>query len=362
MKEIKQPIGYIKAEGCGPDIVEAAIDVIKHIGKLKGYKFRFIEYKGEAPALKYTVKSYKQLKSFYARIKRLGGAIIRGGIYARQVYKLRHDFNMTFKPVPINPIPELWDISPFKKKFASKVDLLIIRENAQGLLVSQEKVKKTKRGRKFTGIFHYDEALCRQFVEMSYQAAMKRKKKIMFLIKGDVWSRNAFGGMWIRLWEELNKKYPEVEWDWEHDDTWFGYFLQHPERYDTVVALGLSGDILSDPIATLAYGTRTITPSANIAPDGFMVFQTIHGAGTAIPKGTADPIAMIRSAGLMFDYFFKMPEIREWIDVAIRRVIGKGYRTIDIYDKKNPDHKLVKTTKQMTKLIKEELTRTAKDF
>ena len=351
---IKQPIGYIVGEGCGPDIMKSALSVLKAIEKIAGIKFRLIEYKGEAPALKYTTKSYNQLKSFYKQIKKEGGCIIRTGIYARQVYKLRNYFKMTFKPILINPIPELYENSPFKENFAKKIDLLIIRENAQGLLMSKEKLRKTKSGRKFEGKFYYDENLCRKFVEMCYEAASKRKKNIMFLIKGDVWSRKSFGGMWLNLWKEVGKRYPDVGFDWEHDDTWFGYFLKNPEKYDTVVALGLSGDLITDPIAVLAYGTRAVTPSANISPDGFMDFQTIHGAGTEIPKGKANPIAMIRAVGLMLDYFFKMPQLRELIDIAIRKVLAKGYRTFDIYIKENSKHKLV-GTKEMTKLIIDEL-------
>lgn len=129
-----------------------------------------------------------------------------------------------------------------------------------------------------------------------------------------------------------------------------------------MTTLGLSGDLIADPIATLAYGTRTITPSANISPDGFMSFQTIHGAGTGIPKGTANPIAMIRSLGLMMEYFYKMPDIREWIEISIRKVLAKGYRTFDIYDKNDSQYKLVKTTKEMTNLIIKEMKRSLADF
>lgn len=357
---IKQPIGYIKGEGCGPDIIESAICILKEIEKINGIKFRFIEYKGEAPALEYTTKSFNQLKSFYKQIRKEKGCIIRGGIYARQVYKLRHDFNMTFKPILINPIPELYENSPFKENFAKRINLLIIRENAQGLLMAKEKLRKTKGGGKFEGKFYYDENLCKKFVEMCYEAANKRKNKIMFLIKGDVWSRKSFGGMWLNLWKEVGKKYPDVEFDWEHDDTWFGYFMIHPEKYDTVVALGIAGDIITDPIASLAYGTRAVTPSANITPYGFMVFQTIHGAGTEIPKGKANPIATLRGVGLMMEYFYKMPQMKELIEKSIRNVLAQGYRSIDIYKKEKPKHKLI-GTKEMTDLIIKEIRNLAKE-
>ncbi|MFA5029498.1 MAG: isocitrate/isopropylmalate family dehydrogenase [Patescibacteria group bacterium] len=354
MNYIKQPIGYIKAEGSGPDIVGSAIRILKEVEKKMDVRFKLIEYKGQAPALKYTTKSFTELKNFYKRIRERKGCIIRGGIYARQVYRLRHDFRLTYKPILINPIPELFENSPFKAAFAKKINLLIARENAQGLLVSKEILKKTKTNEIFEGKFFYDKNLCRKFIEMCYQAASKRKKKIMFLIKGDVWSRQSFGGMWFSLWKEVGKKYPEVEFDWEHDDTWLGYFMNHPEKYDMVVALGISGDLITDPIATLAYGTRAITPSANIAPDGFMTVQTIHGAGTGIPKGKANPIAMIRGIGLLMEYFFEMPEMKNLIDLSIRKVLARGYRTIDIYLSNNPKHKLI-GCKEMTSLIVEEM-------
>lgn len=350
--QIQQPIGYIQGEGCGPDIIESALGVLKEIEKIKNIKFRFVEYKGKAPALEYTTDSFRQLKKFYTKIKKEKGCILRGAIYARQVYQLRHLFHMTFKPILINPLPELYENSPFKDDFAQKINLLIIRENAQGLLMGKEKLI-TKKGKQCKVTFDYDEALCRQFVEMCYEAARKRNKKIMFLIKGDVWDTNKLGGLWLNLWKEVGTRYPDVAFDWDHEDTWFGYFLLHPEKYDTVAALGLAGDILTDSIATLAYGTRAVTPSANIAPDGFMVFQTIHGTGTGIPAGSANPTAAIRAVGLMMDYFYAMPDMREMLDRALRNVIARGYRTVDIH-LENKEQTLV-GTKEMTEWVVKEL-------
>lgn len=350
---MERPIGYIPGEGCGPAIIESALAVLKEIERIKDIKFQYVEYEGKAPALEYTDESFRQLKKFYQDIKDKGGCIIRGAIYARQVYQLRHAFNMTFKPILINPLPELRAHTPLREDFAQKINLLIIRENAQGLLMGKEKLT-TKKGKQCSVTFDYDEALCRQFVEHCYAAAQKRNKKIMFLIKGDVWDTKKLGGLWLDLWKEVGARYPDVAFDWDHEDTWFGYFLLHPERYDTVAALGLAGDILTDSIATLAYGTRAVTPSANIAPDGFMVFQTIHGTGTGIPAGQANPIAAIRAVGMMMDYFYGMPDLREQIDHAIRQVLARGYRTIDLCSGQHPDQTLV-GTKEMTELIVREL-------
>ncbi len=54
-----------------------------------------------------------------------------------------------------------------------------------------------------------------------------------------------------------------------------------------------------------------------------------------------------------------MPKEAELIENAIRRVLAKGYRTVDIYHSNYPDHKLI-GTKEMTELIIKEIKKLAK--
>ncbi len=155
---IKKPIGIIKAEGAGPEIVGSALAILHEIEKIKNIKFEIIEYHGSAPAKKYSEKAYKQLKDFYRKIKSQKGCIIRGGVYARIVYQLRKEFNAIYKPIYFKPIPELFNTSLLKKGVLEKIDILLIRENAQGLLFSKEEIKKLKTGeRVLYGTFTYHE-------------------------------------------------------------------------------------------------------------------------------------------------------------------------------------------------------------
>ncbi|MFH0714151.1 MAG: isocitrate/isopropylmalate family dehydrogenase [Candidatus Diapherotrites archaeon] len=346
------PMGIVRGEGSGPEIMRAAEQVLGFFEQRDSFQVPRVEFKSQAPALKYSVSSFNQLKRFYAQMRARNGCVLRGAIYARQVYKLRHDFRLTFKPILLNPFPELFDDSPLKREVVEKMDLLLVRENAQGLLMAKEKIRNTLKGKKFEGVFNYDEKLNEAFVRFCFLAAQHRKKKIMFLIKGDVWGK--LNGMWFNTWKKVNKEFPEVEWEWEHDDTWFGYFLKNPEKYDVVAALGISGDLIADPLATLLYGTRALTPSANIAPDGFMSFQTVHGAGTQIPKGKASPLAMMRALGMAFEYFYQKPEYAKEIDSAIRRVLAQGYRGADLFDDSKEGQKIVDCA-EMTALILKEL-------
>lgn len=74
-----------------------------------------------------------------------------------------------------------------------------------------------------------------------------------------------------------------------------------PAAYDVIVAPNLYGDILSDGAAALV-GSLGLVPSANVG-DGFVIGEPCHGSAPDIEgKGIANPIAMIRSVGLMLEF------------------------------------------------------------
>lgn len=64
----------------------------------------------------------------------------------------------------------------------------MIRENAQGLLFSREKVKKSKTGEKLLQrSFTYYENKIKSLVELVFKEANKRRKILNLFIKGNVW-------------------------------------------------------------------------------------------------------------------------------------------------------------------------------
>jgi homoisocitrate dehydrogenase len=77
--------------------------------------------------------------------------------------------------------------------------------------------------------------------------------------------------------------------------------FRQPEYYDVIVAPNLYGDILSDGAAALV-GSLGLVPSANVG-DGFAIGEPCHGSAPDIEgKGTANPIATIRSVALMLEF------------------------------------------------------------
>ena len=97
------------------------------------------------------------------------------------------------------------------------------------------------------------------------------------------------------------EKYERVRVEEQIVDSMVYKLFRQPEAYDVIVAPNLYGDILSDGAAALV-GSLGLVPSANVG-DGFVIGEPCHGSAPDIMgQGIANPIASIRSAGLMLEF------------------------------------------------------------
>jgi methanogen homoisocitrate dehydrogenase len=104
--------------------------------------------------------------------------------------------------------------------------------------------------------------------------------------------------------------------------------LQHPASYDVVVTTNIFGDILSD-VASYLVGGLGLVPSANIG-DHHALFEPVHGSAPDIAgKNIANPIAALRSAGMLLTYCGDAHG-PDRIEAAIQGVLTEGIRTRDL--------------------------------
>ena len=77
--------------------------------------------------------------------------------------------------------------------------------------------------------------------------------------------------------------------------------IRKPENFDVILTTNLFGDILSDEATQLA-GSLGLGPCGNIGLN-YAIFEPVHGAAFDIAgKGIANPISMILSACMMFEW------------------------------------------------------------
>jgi homoisocitrate dehydrogenase len=152
-------------------------------------------------------------------------------------------------------------------------------------------------------------------------------------------------------WEAKGVKYNE-----QIVDSMVYKLFREPWQFDVVVAPNLYGDILSYPAdvskinrsdgAAALVGSLGLVPSINLSPT-LVIGEPVHGSAPDIQgKGIANPIAAIRSAGMMLAQLGWVEE-GNVIENAVRGTLEAGIVT--------PDLGGTNTTEDVTKAVIERL-------
>lgn len=174
------------------------------------------------------------------------------------------------------------------------IDLLIVRENTEGLYSRRERVEDD--GRTAIAERVITETASRRIVRAACQQAMQRRKHLTIVHKANVLKETC--GLFRRAAFEVVADFPALQVDEMLVDSCAMRLVQSPQQFDVLVTTNLFGDILSDLAAGLTGGLG-IAPSANVG-EGVPVFEPVHGSAPDIAgTNTADPRAAILSAALL---------------------------------------------------------------
>jgi 3-isopropylmalate dehydrogenase len=129
----------------------------------------------------------------------------------------------------------------------------------------------------------------------------------------------------------MGKDYPDVQLSHMYVDNCAMQLVRAPKQFDVIVTGNMFGDILSDE-ASMLTGSIGMLPSASLDQNNKGLYEPIHGSAPDIAgKGLANPLATILSAAMMLRYSLARPSEAERIEKAVRKVLGQGLRTADIY-------------------------------
>jgi 3-isopropylmalate dehydrogenase len=107
--------------------------------------------------------------------------------------------------------------------------------------------------------------------------------------------------------------------------------VRAPRQFDVIVTGNMFGDILSDE-ASMLTGSIGMLPSASLDERGKGLYEPIHGTAPDIAgKDLANPLATMLSAAMMLRYSLGRPAEADRVEKAVRKVLGQGLRTADIY-------------------------------
>jgi len=202
------------------------------------------------------------------------------------------------------------------QKSMKDVDLVIVRENTEGLYSGME----FELADSAYSIRVITRKATERIARFAFDLAMKRRKKVTVVTKANVLRMS--DGLFLEVSRKVAEDYPDVEVEEAFVDVTAMRLILKPQIFDVIVTSNLFGDILSDEAAGLVGGLG-LAPSANIGAD-YALFEPVHGSAPRLAgRGIANPMAAIMASKMMLDY---LGESRwaERVENAVVTVLEEG--------------------------------------
>jgi isocitrate dehydrogenase (NAD+) len=183
------------------------------------------------------------------------------------------------------------------------LDLVLIRENTEGLYVGAEHYIKIGDDPRAAAesIAIITRAGSERIARYAFEYAMKhRRKKVTLVHKANILKYSQ--GLFLDTGRSVAREYSgRVEFEERIVDAMAMNLVLNPERFDVIVTTNLFGDILSDQISGLVGGLG-LAPGANIGLHG-AIFEAVHGTAPDIAgKGVANPGALMLAACMLLEH------------------------------------------------------------
>jgi 3-isopropylmalate dehydrogenase len=243
---------------------------------------------------------------------------------------LRKELGLFANLRPAVLYPELAQASTLKPDVVAGLDIMILRELTGDIYFGQPRGRRqTDTGeREGFDTMRYTESEIRRIARVGFDTAMQRGRKLCSVDKANVLDTSI---LWREVVNEVAKDYREVELSHMYVDNAAMQLVRAPRQFDVIVTGNMFGDILSDQ-ASMLTGSIGMLPSASLDAHSKGMYEPIHGSAPDIAgKGVANPLATILSAAMMMRYTFARADVADRIEGAVRRVLGQGLRTADIW-------------------------------
>jgi 3-isopropylmalate dehydrogenase len=329
-------IAVLPGDGIGPEIVAQAVRVLQRLGlplELQQAPVGGAGYEAAGdPLPQATLRLARDADAIL--FGAIGGpqydALPRDKRPERGLLRLRKELGLFANLRPANVFPELAGASSLRPELVAGLDLLIVRELTGDIYFGEPRGIATLPSGEREGFntMRYRESEIRRIVRVAFAAARKRGKRLCSVDKANVLETTE---LWKQVATETGKDYADVELSHMYVDNCAMQLVRNPKQFDVIVTGNLFGDILSDE-ASMLTGSIGMLPSASLDDKGKGLYEPIHGSAPDIAgKGVANPLATILSAAMMLRYSLARPAEAGRLEAAVRKVLGGGLRTADIY-------------------------------
>ena len=203
------------------------------------------------------------------------------------------------------------------------IDLVLIRENTEGLYVGVEHYIGMEGDPKAAAesVMIVTRFGAERILRYAFDYARKHgRKKVTLAHKANILKYTQ--GLFLDIGREVAAEYPDIEWEDRIIDATAMALVLDPYRFDVLVMENMFGDILSDLMAGLVGGLG-FAPAGNIGEDAAM-FEAVHGsAPDIVGQGVANPTGLLLSACLLLDHVGQT-DVSARIRAALNGVVRSG--------------------------------------
>ncbi|KAI5821432.1 3-isopropylmalate dehydrogenase-like protein [Pyronema omphalodes] len=306
-------IGLIPGDGIGREVIPAGRKVLEALPASLGLKFSFTDLEAGWGTFQTTGTALPE-KTVEVLKQECDGALF-GAVsspttkvagYSSPIVALRKRLSLYANVRPVKSVTG-----------GNPVDLVIVRENTEDLYVKEETTRTLEDGTKVAeAIKRISETASKNIGKIALELALTRQAlreggakshhtapKLTVTHKSNVLSQTdgLFRESVRAVYESDKARYGGITYEEQIVDSMVYKMFLTPSSYDVIVAPNLYGDILSDGAAALV-GSLGVVPSANVG-DNFAIGEPCHGSAPDIEgRGIANPIATIRSVGVMLEF------------------------------------------------------------
>ncbi len=318
-------IALIPGDGIGPEVMAEALPCLAWVAS-RGRKIEILQlpygaehYLATGETLPSAV--FDNLRDGCDAI--LFGAVgdprIPDGRHAEEILlRLRQDLDLTVNFRPCRPMVPGFDTT---------VDIEVFRENTEGPYCLQG---TSEPGRAVDLAIHTEPAV-RRLLEAAFQRAATKGHSLILAHKANVLKHGH--GLWLRVFEDLRTRHPEVPARGMHADALLCALVQDPRAFGVIAADNYLGDLISDLCAAFV-GGMGVTPSLSWAPHHpfrcAVLAEPVHGSAPDIAgKGWANPVGMLLSTALLFRHLGWEAEATA-VEAAVKNALEAGAKTRDL--------------------------------
>lgn len=330
----KDKIAVIPGDGIGQEVVAQGLKVLTRVGELRGKPFEFQHFDLGADFLLKHGEVFPQsiqdeLKGFYSiYFGAIGDPRVKPGVLEKGLLlAMRFNFELYINLRPVLLMDEA--LCPLKGKGPKDVDMVVVRENTEGLYAgvggvlkqgTVDEVALQEEVNTYKGVH--------RCIKYAFELARTRPRK--HLTMSDKSNVLTFGhALWQRVFNELKAEYPDVNTNHLYVDVMAMDMVRKPESLDVVVTNNMFGDIITD-IGAIIQGGLGMACSGNLHPGSTSMFEPVHGSAPDIAgQGKANPLAAILCAAMVLDHVGESVWARK-VESTVRQAVQDKAVTPDL--------------------------------